>query len=183
MRLLILASLCLVAACSDGAGDGGDKAVAEPPATFPAGQWEVTSEVTAFRQADKGAPKIKFAVGDKAANSACVAASEGQKPNPALFLGDGYQCSYQNAYARKGMVNESLSCTRKGLEGQVMANVEGHYTADSFEGTATTSTSLYTDGDVVFTRKLSARRTGECQAAAPAAAGEGAAAEGTKKKG
>ncbi|TMJ15432.1 MAG: DUF3617 family protein [Alphaproteobacteria bacterium] len=179
MRILILASLCLVAACSDGAGDGGDQAAAaEPPATFPAGQWDVTSEVTAFRQADKGAPKIKFAVGDKATNSACVAASEGQKPNPALFLGEGYQCSYQTAYARKGMVNETLSCTRKGLEGAVMANVEGHYTADSFDGTATTSTSLYTDGDVVFTRKLSARRTGECQAAAPAAA-----AEGAKKKG
>lgn len=178
MRLLILGSLCLVAACSDGAGDGGDKsAAAEPPATFPAGQWEVTSEVTAFRQADKGAPKIKVVVGDKATNSACVAASEGQKPNPALFVGEGYQCSYQNAYARKGMVNGSLTCTMKGLDGSVMVNAEGHYTADTFDGTATTTTALYSDGDVVFTRKLSAKRTGECQAAAPAAAAD----EGTKK--
>jgi hypothetical protein len=179
MRFLILGSLCLVAACSDGAGDGADKAAAaaEPPATFPAGQWETTGEVTAFRTTDKGSPRIKLAVADKATNSTCVGASDGQKPNPALFVGEGYQCSFQTAYARKGMVNESLICTKKGLDGSIMVNVEGHYTADTFDGTETTTTSLYSDGDVVFTRKLSARRTGECQAAAPAAAAD----EGAKK--
>ncbi|TFI57448.1 DUF3617 family protein [Sphingomonas parva] len=169
MRGLMLASLCLVAACS-----GGEEKKAEDTAAAPAapgaGQWETTFETTAFRSTDGKTPAVKAAVGDKVTGAACVAAGEESKPAPALLVGEGYDCTYSTSYIKEGRVNAQLSCKREGVSGDIQMSVSGTSTADSFEGTVDTNSYLPGDGDFSMSRKVVAKRTGPACQAAPAKA-------------
>ena len=129
-----------------------------------AGQWTISSEVTRFSQADKGSPKINTPVGTKASGGACLAAGEAKKPNPALFVGDGYDCTYRDSYMSGGTISANLECKRAGLDGLVMVNVSGSYTAETFDAEVATITHLGTDGDVQIGTKVTGRRSGECTA-------------------
>ncbi|HYE26638.1 MAG TPA: DUF3617 family protein [Allosphingosinicella sp.] len=164
MRALIIVPLCFAAACSGGGGEE-NKAAEAAPATMQAGQWEVASEVTAFRSTDKATPALKAAVGDKATASACIEAGKDDKPPPEMFAGEGYECEYKERYVRDGRINVSLDCERDALEGHVLMTVEGTYKGDSFEGTANANSFLSGDGDFAMTTRLTGRRTGPTCAA------------------
>jgi len=164
MRALLLLSLIALAACSEGAEQPKQKA-APAAQQLSAGQWEVTSEVTGFKEADAGPPAIRAKAGDKTTSTACIAEGEGKQPPPALFMGDkSGTCDYRNSYFSNGRMNASISCKRPGLAGDVLTSLDGKYTADSFEGTLDTTTYLSTSGDVAIQSKVSGRRTGACTA-------------------
>lgn len=151
-----------------GACGGGEenKANAAADALQP-GQYEVTAEVTQFRAADEGKPKINTPVGTRTTRSVCVT---GTPLPPDLFADEGFQCSTAGeAFARSGTLNLNLRCTRPGLQGEMGYSVSGSFEQDSFEAQRSLRTLLSTDGDVVIASKLTGRRTGECTAAAPAA--------------
>jgi hypothetical protein len=169
---MIIVPLFIVAACSGGGGEG-NKAD-EAPATMQAGQWEVASEVTAFRSTDKATPALKAAVGDKATAPACIEAGKEEKPPAEMFAGAGYKCDYKDHYMRSGRINLSLECERDALEGKIQMTVEGSYTGDSFEGNVNANSFLAGDGDFAMASKVTGRRTGPT-CAAPAADGKGKA--------
>jgi hypothetical protein len=159
-RISMIVPLCLIAACSGGNEKKADEAVA---ATMAAGQWEISSEVTSFRSADKATPALKAAVGDKSKVAACI---EGAEPPPELFAGEGYECDYKNSYIRNGRINASLTCKREALEGEIMMSVQGSYAGESFEGTVEATSYLPGEGDFVMSSKISGNHTGPtCQPA------------------
>ena len=167
MRNLMLASLCLVAACSGGGEEKKAEDSAAAPAPPGAGQWETNFETTAFRSTDGKTPVLKAAVGDKVTGAACVAAGEESKPAPALLVGEGYDCNYTTSYIKNGRVNAQLNCRREGISGDIPMSVSGTSTADSFEGTVDTNSSLSGDGDFAMTRKVTAKRIAPACTAAP----------------
>jgi len=171
MRALIILPLCLAAACSGGGG-GENKAEAAAD-SMQAGQWEVATEVTAFRSTDKATPALKAAVGDKATSPGCIEAGKDEPPAE-LFAGAGYECKYKDKYIRSGRITATLDCERDALEGRIFMTIEGSYTGDSFEATSTVNSYLSGDGDFAMNSKITGRRTGHT-CAAPAADAKGKA--------
>jgi hypothetical protein len=163
MRGLIVIPLCLAAAACSGGGE--ENKAAEVADTMQAGQWEISSEVTEFRSTDKATPALKAAAGDKATAPACIEAGKEDEPEAGMFAGTGYECKYKDRYLRGGRINLSLECDREALEGKVMVQVQGTYTGESLEGTATATSFLPGDGDFVMNSKISGRRTGPTCAA------------------
>ena len=174
MRGLIIIPLCLAAACS---GGGEEKKAEEAADALQAGQWEISSEVSAFRSADKATPALKAAAGDKSAAPACIEAGKEDKPPAEMFAGVGYECDYKDRYISGGRINLALECEREALEGKVMVSVQGTYKGDSFEGTSTATSFLPGDGDFVMNSKINGRRTGPTCAAPPAEDGNKAKAK------
>jgi hypothetical protein len=172
MRASIMIPFFLaLAACSgDGGADKSGEAVA--PASFPAGQWQARWEVTAMRSTDGNIPAVKAKVGDKEEGAGCVQPAATDRPDPALFSGPGYQCTYQSSYIKDGMLTAALTCTRKGVTGQMGMNIQGSYTANSFDGVVDTTTFLPGPGDFAMSRKVSGRRVGPSCAPAPDAGGK-----------
>ena len=165
MKRAIAIAAVLAAGCSGGEEASAPKEkAAAPAAAMSAGQWATSSEVKSFSQADKGSPKINTPVGTKASGSACLAEGEAKKPNPQLFAGEGFDCSYRDSYMSGGTISANLECKRAGLSGLVMVNVSGSYTADTFDADVTTITHLATDGDVQIGTKVTGRRGGACAA-------------------
>ncbi|HEX8222187.1 MAG TPA: DUF3617 family protein [Allosphingosinicella sp.] len=162
MRCLIIVPLCLAAACS---GGGEEKKSEEAAAAMQAGQWEISSEVTAFRSTDKATPALKAAVGDKATGPACIEAGKEAKPPAAIFGGAGYECDYKDSYIRAGRITATLDCERDALEGKIFMTIQGTYKGDSFEGTSTATSYLSGEGDFAMDSKISGRRTGPTCAA------------------
>jgi hypothetical protein len=165
MRFIALVPLLVLAACSEGAAPTKQDAEAPPAEQLSAGQWEMTTEVTRLTPRDKGAPAIKTPEGSRSTTSSCVAEADVKKPQPALFAPEGSECSYRDIYMSGGRLNATLACSRAGLGGTIATNVNGSFTATTFEGDATSETSLSGDGDVRIDAKLTGRRTGDCTAA------------------
>jgi hypothetical protein len=163
MRLFILTPLLVLAACSE--GEQPAKKEAEAPKQLTAGQWEMTSEVTKVTQRDQGKPALSATEGSKTTTSSCLAEADLKNPQPAFFVGEEMQCTSRDVYMARGRANVTLACKKAGLPGEIATIVNGTYTADSFEGTVTTETSLLGDGDVKVDAKLNGRRTGECSVA------------------
>ncbi len=170
MRLLVLTPFLALAACSGGSEPPQTETEAPAAEQMSAGQWEMTTEVTQVVKRDKGAPAIDMPQGSKSSRSVCVAEADAKQPPPALFMPEGFDCKYRDSYVSGGRLNGTLACTRSGLGGTVATNVNGSFTADTFEGTATTETSLAGEGDARIDTKLTGRRTGDCTPA-PAAKG------------
>jgi hypothetical protein len=166
MRLFALTPLLVLAACSEGAEAPKQEETKAPAAELSAGQWEVTSEVTGLTKRDAGPPAIKAAEGDKTTAGSCVAEADVKKPQPGLFVGKDYDCSYRDIYMSSGRINATLSCQRPGLPGSIAILVNGSYTADTFEGTSILESSLTSAGDVKIESKLTGKRTGACTAEA-----------------
>ena len=156
----VIGAAMLSAAC------GGEKAAApkeEAADALKAGLYEVTSEVTALSSTDNTTPFTKLKVGDKTVMKACVGADN--KPAPELFAeAEGDKCEIKNSYVRYGRLSAQMSCTREGKRGEVMPAMMGSFKADSFEGEITQLTYFIEDGDYRMTRKVSARRIGDCPA-------------------
>ena len=156
----------MLAAC------GGEKpAPAQEEAdALKAGLYEVTSEVTALDSTDKTTPFTKLKVGDKTVVKACVGPDN--KPAPELFAeAEGDKCEIKNSYIRYGRLSAQMSCKREGRRGEVMPAMMGSFKADSFEGEITQLTYFIEDGDYRMTRKVSAKRVGDCPAGGAPTAG------------
>jgi hypothetical protein len=162
-RLMPVAGLALLMA-----GCGGTKPapVEEAAAKLNAGLYELNSEVMLLASTDKTTPATKLKQGETEVIKACVAA-DGQ-PAPELLGEQGDKCEIKNSYIRNGRMSAQMSCTREGLSGLVMPAMMGSFKADSFEGEITTLTYFSKDGDYRMTRRVSAKRVGDCPAA-PAA--------------
>lgn len=162
MRKLVWTMIPVAALAACG-GEAGEKAKGKADALQP-GQYEITGEVTNFRAADEGAPKVEAKAGDRIARSVCV--TDGAALPPDLFADDGFTCrSAVPIFARGGTLNANLQCDRAGLSGASGYSVTGTFTADSFEAQRQFSTRLTTDGDVVIASTIRGRRTGDCTAA------------------
>ena len=149
---------------------GGEKkqeaaAAEEAPATLAAGLYEVSAEVTQLAPTDKTTPATKLKQGDKQVVKACVSA-DGQ-PDPALLGEAGDKCEIKNSYIRNGRMSAQMSCTREGQSGYVMPAMMGSYSADGFEGEISTLTYFVAEGDYRLTRKVTAKRVGDCPAEGP----------------
>ena len=167
MRWIACTALLVVAAC--GSGDGGaeqNKAGAAKAASLAAGQWELTSEVTAFNTVDQGRPKIDTPVGTRVTESVCVGAG---RPPSELFSGSGYDCRYDNYYGRNGRLNATMLCSLEDQAGHIPMTADGQFGADTLEYSRDTRTSFAGDGDVQITTRVTGRRTGDCP---PEAAGD-----------
>jgi hypothetical protein len=166
----VVGAAMVLAAC------GGEKAAApkeEAAEALTAGLYEVMSEVTALDSTDKTTPFTKLKVGDKTVVKACVGPDN--KPAPELFAeAAADKCEIKNSYIRYGRLSAQMSCKREGKRGEVMPAMMGSFKTDSFEGEITQLTYFIEDGDYRMTRKVSAKRVGDCPAggaAEPAKAG------------
>lgn len=164
MKRIVLsaAAAAMLAACSEAPVQNQAAAV---PAKLTPGQYEVTATVASFRSTDGKTPVISVKPGETITSQACVGADGA--PPPELFAAKGDVCTVESPYVRNGRMNLTLNCTREGTSGRIMSQVNGKYTADSLNGSAETSTSLYGDGDYQLTTDLAGRRVGECTAANP----------------
>ncbi len=162
MRWIACTTILILAACG---GAAEQNKAATKAANIAAGQWELTSEVTAFNKADQGTPRINTPVGTRATETVCAGAD---RPPAELFGGPDYDCRYDNYYARNGRLNVTLMCRREGLTGNISATASGDFTADSVEYERDIATSLAGDGDVRITSRVTGRRTGDCAPEAPA---------------
>ena len=125
------------------------------------------SEVTQLASTDKTTPFTKLKQGDKQVIKACVAADG--KPAPELFAeAEADKCEIKNSYIRHGRLSAQMSCKREGKRGEVMPAMMGSFKADSFEGEITALSYFIEDGDYRMTRKVSAKRVGDCPAAGAA---------------
>ncbi len=162
MRHLVLVPLAALAACSGGSEPQKQESEAAPVEQMSAGQWEMTTEVTKLTQRDQGAPALKMPQGSKTSRSVCIGEGEVKQPPAGLFVPEELECTYRDSYISGGRVNATLACSREGLRGNIGTIVNGSFTADTIEATATTETSLSGDGDVRIDAKLTGRRTGDC---------------------
>ena len=164
MNIPVLAAFAVtLAACGAEAPVAKDNA---PPATFPAGEWEVSTLTETLKGADRDAPATIHKAG--ATSVAKVCAAPGPKPDPALFVEAGDKCTADAAYARNGRVNLAYKCDRPG-KGMVMPTIDGKYDATTFE-VATAVGSYFTGlGDYVMTQRIKGKRLGDCAPVAGAA--------------
>jgi hypothetical protein len=163
--LMIAAPLLALAACdSDTPAPVAEEAAA--PATFPAGEWEVTFVTESLRSADHSTPATMFKEGVPFVTKACAAA--GPKPDPVLFIEKGDKCTAQMNYAKDGRLNIGYTCTRPGHEGEVRPTLDGKYDATTFEAEMSTGTYFSGNGDYVMTQHLKGKRLGDCAPGAKA---------------
>jgi hypothetical protein len=160
MRIFAIVAIGMVAGCSGEAAPS--DAPAKAAAALTAGEYAMTSTITAFRSTDGATPLTKAKLGAVTETKACVAADG--TLDPAIFAEAGDSCTSTNSYVRGGRISMQLSCTRPSAPGQIMPGVDATFTADAFEGTATTTTYLQGFGDYALTRTIAAKRVGDCPA-------------------
>src|SRR5687768_12075426 len=165
MAKLICVSGMVLAVAACGGGEQ-DKAAEEVPATLAAGLYELNAEVTQLASTDNSTPATKLKQGDKVVTRACVAANG--RPAPELLAEAGDKCEQNSGYIRNGRMTIELSCRREGENGSVMPAMNGNFTKDAFEGEITSLTYFVENGDYRMTRKVTAKRIGDCPAQAPA---------------
>src|SRR4029450_8204405 len=122
------------------------------------GLYELSAEVTQLNVTGKGTLGTKLKLGDKQVIKACVSSSG--KPAPELLAEDGDKCQFKDSYIRNGRISAQLSCTRKGITGQIAPNIDGTFKADNFEGQIPTDTYLYNAANYHLVQKVMARRIG-----------------------
>lgn len=158
MRILVIVAVGMLAACGSEAPPA--DAPAEAAAALKSGEYAMTSTITAFRSTDGATPLTKTKLGDVFETKACVAADG--TLDPAIFAAADETCKATNTYVSNGRMSIQMSCTRPGAPGQIMPAAEGTFTAEQFEGTATTTTYLAGFGDYALTRTIAAKRVGDC---------------------
>jgi hypothetical protein len=165
MRLAILATTALLAACSQEA-EAPKKAAA--PATIPPGEYEVTATVKSLRSTDKTAVPTFAKQGDTRTVRGCVR-SDGL-PAPELLAARGDSCTIQNPFVSNGRMNFQLNCNRPG-SGNVMSDVTGTFTADGFTGTLISTSFFAASGDYRLEEDITARKIADQCTATGGAAG------------
>jgi hypothetical protein len=162
----VLACLVLPLAACGGDQSGSAAAPAAAPAKLPAGEYEVQAKVTSIRSTDGKTPLARHKVGDVLTGRGCV--DDKGAPEPELFAAAGDQCRANDGYFSGGRINMTLDCTRKGVAGRIMVNVDGRTSLDGLTGTATTTSFIDGPGDYELRAELTGKRTGACSAGPPA---------------
>lgn len=169
-KLVCASGLALALAACGGGGKQEQATVEQTPATLAAGLYELNAEVTQLASTDNTTPATKLKQGDKLVTRACV--TDDGKPAPELLAEGGDKCELKNSYIRNGRMTAEMSCSREGKSGSVMPAMSGKFSKEGFEGEVTTLTYFVDDGDYRLTRKITAKRVGDC----PAEGGEKAPA-------
>lgn len=174
-KLAAMLSLAALAACGGGGEENKAKEKAPAATALEAGQWQTRINVTAFRQADEGRPRLNMPVGTQAEGAGCVTAENGTRPPPELFVPADFEgCTWgSDFYMRGGRLVSSMSCRRDGVGGEVPVMVNVDFNGADFTGAIDVATRLVSDGDVVVRAELNGRRT------APACTPEGAGGNNT----
>jgi hypothetical protein len=172
MRTIILgaAAAALLAACSGDTAQEAKKKEARAEALQP-GEYEVTDKVDEVRSTDNSTPATAMkaaAAGETVPTSRICVAADGAI-DPKIFAEAGDKCAPTGSYMRGGRLSYQFNCTRAG-KGGLSQLVDGKFTADSFEVNVSTSTYFSGPGDYALSRTLTAKRVGDCPAAAPEAA-------------
>jgi hypothetical protein len=162
MKHVGVMGLALAISACGGEAPKQEKAADAVPEILAGGLYEVSAEVTTLASTDNSTPATKLKQGDKTTTKACVSADG--KPDPALLAEEGDKCEIKNSYIRFGRMSAQMSCTRAGSQGLVMPAMMGSYTADGFEGDINTLTYFVADGDYRMSRKVTAKRVGDCPA-------------------
>ena len=161
MRIVMIAVAgVLVAGCS---GEAPVQNEEETAAALTPGQYQADWKVTALRSVDKTTPATNLKADATGTSTACVTADT---IDPALFAEDGDTCTITNPYLRNGRIGMDMSCTRKGVQGEVRQSVSGSFKKDGLEAEVSTTTYLAGNGDYAMTRTFTAKRLGECPPAA-----------------
>jgi hypothetical protein len=156
MRKLALASLAVLAACSEGGDPAEKKESAQAALKMQPGQWETTVEVTEMTMANKSMPSMKG--GQKTTVSSCVTAEQVEKPGASVFGASKGDCKYSNFYMRNGRINAAMTCRQAGMPGTVSSSINGTYSADSFESEVSTTSYMGTAGDFKMMAKVTGKR-------------------------
>lgn len=151
----------LVAGCGSDGGGGNEAAQTARAAELQPGEYELSTSVEQIRSSDNSTPATSLQAGAPAAVTRACVTAEGAV-DPAMFAEGEDQCSVTDSYVRNGRMSVQLRCTRAGKDGNVMQLVDGDFKADSFEATVLGSTGFSGDGDYESTRKVTARRVGDC---------------------
>lgn len=157
MRALLAVPLLMIAAC--GGTETKENQTKSKATSLAPGQYEVSTEVTAFESLDEGTPAIDTPVGTRTTEMVCV--GEGQLPTE-MLTGPGFDCRYDNYYMRNGRMNVTMRCTREGLSGATPMTVEGSFEAESFDYVRDMRTVLAGEGDVHVAARATGRRIGDC---------------------
>ena len=161
-RLLILSGGLALAGCGEAPAPAPKK---ESPASFPAGEWEVTTVTQDVRSTDGSTPSTVHKAGATSVAKLCGA--PGPEPDPTRFTEKGDKCSADSAYARGGRLNIAYKCDRPG-KGMVMTTIDGKYDSTSFE-IATAVGSYFTGaGDYALEQRIKGKRLGDCPPATAA---------------
>lgn len=168
-RLMMSFAATTAILAAGGCGSDATKpAATEKAATLGAGEYAVSSEVTKLASADQSTPATALKVGDKSVTRACVAADG--TLDQAMFVDAGDTCTSDSSYVRSGRLSIQYQCNRPG-KGKVFPAADGNFTADGFEAVVTVSTTFAGAGDYELTRRLTAKRVGDCPAAGTTSAG------------
>ena len=162
-RHMMVASLLALTACGGEVPKAAEKTA--PPATFPAGEWEISALTETLKAADQFAPATKHKAGVTEVSKIC--SPPGGKPSIALFSDKGDSCTATSDYAKRGRINMSYNCQRPG-HGLLTLTFDGKYDAETFEVAVSTGTYFSGQGDYVLTQRIKGKRLGDCPAAAPA---------------
>lgn len=161
-RLAALAALGLLAGC-DAAPPATNEAEAITPEALKPGLYQLDWEVKTIRSTDKSTPATRLKVGDKGSANSCIA--EGGEVDPAMFAAPGETCTALNPYVGSGRLSLTLRCSV--AKGQVNGSVESTFKTDSeTTGQVNEASSFSGGGDYMMMRDFTARRVGECSAAA-----------------
>ena len=140
------------------------KEEAAVPAKPVAGTYEVTATVKSLVSTDKSPLPTFTKVGEVTKTVGCIG-TDGA-PAPELLAAKGDVCQVKDPYTRNGRMNVTLDCRRKG-QGQVLAMLDGAYTADGFTGTVTANSVFTGSGDYKMVQDIVAKKTSDqCTAAA-----------------
>jgi hypothetical protein len=165
MRAFVIIGTLALAACGQEA-EAPKKA--GPPATIPAGEYEVTATVTSLTSTDKTPVPTFTKQGEVTTTRGCVGADG--LPQAELLATRGDSCTIQNPFVRNGRMNLQLNCERPG-KGNVNADLTGTFTADGFTGTLTSSSFFAGSGDFRLAQEITARKVADQCTAAGGAAG------------
>ena len=163
-RLAAIAAAALLAGCGSEAPRPAEAPVA---ASLTPGEYEVTGEVTKLVSTDKTTPATPTKLGDKTVTRGCVA--DNGSIDPEMFIDKGDNCSAQSSYVRSGRLSVQYQCTRPG-KGNVYPAADGNFGAEGFDAIVTVGTAFAGEGDYNLTRKLTAKRVGNCPATGTAPA-------------
>lgn len=174
MRKIIMtaAAAALLTGCGGEAPEQKD-AKSERAASLTAGEYELAWTVTDVKSTDQTTPATSLKAGEPATTARTCVGANG-KLDPAAFAEGSDSCTVTENYVKNGRMSLQLKCTRAGQSGNVMQGIDGNFTADAFEATVLGSTGFGGSGDYNMTRKVTAKRIGDCPAGGGSADGNAA---------
>ena len=156
MRMFASLGLLAAVACSS---NQPQETTTAPAVTLQAGQWEMSAVVTGVTGTGGGAPALKASTKPQL-NTVCLKATDVEKPQPAMFVTEKENCTYQNQYLSGGRIVQTIACQEPGRS--ITASIEGSYTATTIDATVNKSSYRGAPDDYRAAIKLTGKRLGDC---------------------